>query len=259
MRLANKIGIITGGSKGIGRAGSIVFAREGAAVAVVARGADAVNETVGVITAAGGRAIGLCGDLADEGFARSIVHDTVAQFGGLDFLWNNVGDPGPSAFEHLDLAAYDAALNINVRSPIATTIEALPFMRQRGGGSVLFTSSISGIRASPKSPVYATAKFGLVGLARSLARRHGRDNIRVNVLCPGATDTPMLRVFVVRPDDETRRGKDPEELIHRRGPELALGRLARPEEIAMAALFLTSDEASFITGVALPVDGGVTA
>jgi len=259
MRLANKIGIVTGGSTGMGRAGALRFAREGAAVAVVGRTALHVAETVASIEAAGGRAIGLCGDLHEEAFARAIVGDTVAAFGGLDFVWNNVGDPGPARFEDLDLAAYDEAMDINVRTAIATTAAALPHLRARGGGSVLFTASVSGLRGSPMSPVYSLAKFGLIGMARSLAKRHARENIRVNVLCPGTTDTPMLRVFVARPDFAPTRGKDPEEIIRKRGGENPMGRVAQPEEMANAALFLLSDEASFITGVALPVDGGLTA
>lgn len=258
MRLADKIGIVTGGSMGMGRAGAITFAKEGAAVTVVARHADAVTETVNLITGAGGRAIGLCGDLCDETFARSIVRDTVKHFGGIDFLWNNAGHPGPAAFEELDLAAFDHAMNINLRSAVATTSEAIPFLRQRGGGSILFTASTSGLVGSPYSPVYSMAKFGIVGMTRSLAKRYGKQRIRFNVVCPGATDTAMLRVFVARPD-QMDNAVDPEVLIKKSGNTNALGRIARPEEIAAAALFLLSDEASFITGAALAVDGGATA
>jgi len=258
-RLAGKVGIVTGGSLGMGRAGAIRFAREGAAVAVVARHADAVEETVRTIEAAGGQALGLCGDLRDEAFARRIVHDTVQRFHGLDFVWNNVGHPGPAAFEELDLALYDDAMDINVRTVMATTAEALPHLRRRGGGSVLFTASVSGLVGSPFSPVYSAAKFALVGLARSLAKRHGKERIRFNVLCPGTTDTAMLRVFIARPDQKETLGMDPEDLIRARAASNALGRYAQPEEMANAALFLLSDEASFITGAALPVDGGSVA
>lgn len=256
MRLARKIGIVTGASLGMGRAGALRFAREGAAVAVVARHAEAVQETVNAIVSAGGQALGLCGDLCDEAFARSIVHDTVKHFGGIDFVWNNVGHPAPAEFEELDLALFDHALNINLRTAMATTSAAIPYLRLRGGGSVLFTASTSGLVGSPFSPVYSAAKFALIGLARSLAKRYGRERMRFNVVCPGTTDTPMLRVFVARPDQKQTQGIDPEELIKTRGNSNALGRIAQPEEIAHAALFLLSDEASFITGAALPVDGG---
>lgn len=259
MRLARKIGIITGGSSGMGRAGAIRFASEGAAVTVVARHAEAVEETVNAIVSAGGLALGLCGDLCDEAFARSIVHDTEKYFGGLDFVWNNVGHPAPAAFEELDLALFDHAMNINLRSAMATTSAAIPHLRQRGGGSVLFTASTSGLMGSPFSPTYSAAKFAVVGLSRSLAKRYGRERVRFNVICPGTTDTPMLRVFIARPDQKQTFGMDPEELIKIHAGSNALGRIAQPDEIANAALFLISDEASFITGAVLPVDGGAVA
>lgn len=259
MRLSGKIGIVTGGSLGIGRAGALRFAQEGASVAVVARDSTAVQDTVRIIESAGGRALGLCGDLADEAFARSIVHTTAKHFGGLDFVWNNVGHPGPAAFEDLDLIQYDLAMNINLRTTLATTAEALPYMRKRGGGSVLFTSSVSGLIGSPFSPVYSAAKFAVVGMARSLAKRYGKDQIRFNVLCPGTTDTAMLRVFIARPDQQETQGMDPEEIIKARAGGNALGRHGQPEDVANAALFLLSDEAVFITGVSLPIDGGVLA
>ncbi len=151
-------------------------------------------------------------------------------------------------------------MNINLRTTLATTAEALPYLRQRGGGSVLFTASVSGLIGSPFSPVYSAAKFALIGLARSLAKRHGKDQIRFNVLCPGTTDTAMLRVFMARPDQKETLGMDPEDLIKSRAAGgNALGRHGQPDDVANAALFLLSDEAAFITGVSLPVDGGVVA
>jgi NAD(P)-dependent dehydrogenase (short-subunit alcohol dehydrogenase family) len=259
VQLENKIGIVTAGASGMGRAGAVRFAREGAAVMVVDIDTANAEKTVDDIVRAGGRAAALCGNLHDEAFARSIVHDTVKRFGGLDFLWAHAGHPGPAAFEGLDLKEFDTAVDLNIRSALATTMETIPYLRKRGGGSVLFTSSGAGLHGSTFSPIYATIKFGVVGLARSLARRYGREGIRFNVVCPGSTDTPMLRVFVARPDDETTRGQDPESIVAKRAANNPLGRIARPEEVANCALFLLSDEASFVNGVALPVDGGATA
>ncbi|MBK6747004.1 SDR family oxidoreductase [Ottowia sp.] len=259
MRLVNKCGIITAAASGIGRAGAIRFAHEGAKVLVVDRDQRAAEETVAAIRATGGAAVAAIGDLTQEDFARQIVRTCQEEFGGVDFLWPNAGHPGAAAVEGLDLADFDLAINLNLRAALASVVEAVPLMRQRGGGSVLFTASTSGLVGSPVSPVYSAAKFGIVGLMKSLSKRFGRDGIRFNAVCPTATDTPMLRVFVKQPDDEAAQNEDVEELVKKRATGNAFGRTAKPEEIASAALFLISDEASFITGVALPIDAGATA
>ena len=187
------------------------------------------------------------------------MRQTANAFGGLDFIWNHVGHPGPAAFEGLDFRDYDLAMDLNVRSVMVTTEAAVPELRARGGGAVLFTASTSGLVGSPFSPVYSAAKFAVVGMTRSLAKRYGREKIRFNAVCPGSIDTPMLRVFVARPDQQRTEGMDKEQLVAQRGAQNALGRIAQPEEIANAALFLLSDEASFVTGSIVAVDGGSTA
>ncbi len=259
MRLANKIGIVTAAASGMGRAGALRFAREGAAVAVVDVDAAGVQALAAEITAAGGRAIALTGDLRDVAFSRGIVADTVKHFGALDFVWNHVGHPGPAAVEGLAQDQLDLAFDLNLRTVMATTDAAIAQLRGRPGAALLFTASTSGLQGSMFSPVYSAMKFGVVGYVRALAKRLAPDGIRCNVVCPGPADTPMLRVFVARPDQAHTQGMDVEELVKKRGGVTPMGRPARPEEIANAALFLLSDEASFITGAALPVDGGVTA
>lgn len=259
MRMQGKIGIVTASGSGMGRAGAIRFAREGAAMAVVDLNPDAAAAVVKTITDAGGRAIAISGDLREEKFARDIVRQTANAFGGLDFLWNHVGHPGPASFEGLDMRDYDQAMDLNVRSVVITTEAAIPEMRARGAGAVLFTASTSGLVGSPFSPVYSAAKFAVIGMTRSLAKRYGRQKIRFNAICPGSIDTPMLRVFVSRPDQQQTQGADKEQLVVQRGAQNAMGRIAQPEEIANAALFLLSDEASFVTGSILAVDGGSTA
>lgn len=259
MRLENKIGIVTAAASGMGRAGALRFAREGAAVGVVDIDAAGVDAVVREITAAGGRAIGLVGDLREDAFARDIVRRTANAYGGLDFVWNHVGHPGPAAIEGIDMADFAIAIDLNLRSVLVTTEAAIPEMRVRGGGALLYTASTSGLVGSSFSPVYSMAKFGVVGFVRSLAKRLAPEKIRVNAVCPGPIDTPMLRVFVARPDQQRTAGQDKEALVQQRGRQNPMGRTGRPEEVAAAALFLISDEASFVSGAALPVDGGATA
>ena len=259
MRLQGKIGIVTAAASGMGRAGALRFAREGAAVAVVDLDAAGVDAVVGQIKAADGKAIGIVGDLTHDDFARDIVRQTANKFGGLDFVWNHVGHPGPAAIEGIDMADFDLAMNLNLRTVLVTTEAAIPEMRARGGGALLYTASTSGLVGSGFSPVYSMAKFGVVGFVRALAKRLAPENIRVNAVCPGPIDTPMLRVFVARPDQQRTSGQDKEMLVQQRGRQNPMGRTGRPEEIANAALFLISDEASFVSGAALPVDGAATA
>jgi len=171
MRLQNKIGIVTAAGSGMGRAGALRFAKEGAAVAVVDLNADAAGAVVKTITDAGGRAIALAGDLRQDDFARGIVRETTRAFGALDFVWNHVGHPGPAAIEGLDWKDYDLAMDLNVRTVLVTTEAALPELRARGGGALLFTASTSGLTGSQFSPIYNIAKFGIVGLVHGLSKR----------------------------------------------------------------------------------------
>lgn len=259
MRLKDKVGIVTAGASGMGRAGVQRFAREGAAVAVVDIDAGRVAVSVEEIKAAGGRALGLVGDLTQDEFSREIVRRTVAEFGGVDFAWMHAGYPGPSAVEGVDWKDYDKLMSLNLRSALMSTEALIPELRKRGGGSLVYTSSIAGLEGSMMSPLYSAAKFGIVGYARSLAKRLAPDKIRVNVVCPGAVDTEMLRSFVSRPDQEQTKGIDPEVLIEKFRAMIPLARPAQPSEIAAAALFFLSDDASYVTGTAMPVDGGLLA
>jgi NAD(P)-dependent dehydrogenase (short-subunit alcohol dehydrogenase family) len=262
MRLERKIGIVTAAASGMGRAGALRFAQEGAAVGVADIDRAGVERVTGEIAAAGGRALALVGDLRQDDFARDIVRQTARQFGGLDFVWNHVGHPGPAAIEGIDMADFALAIDLNLRTILVTTEAAIPELRARGGGALLYTASTSGLHGSAFSPVYSMAKFGVVGFVRSLAKRLAPDGIRVNAICPGPIDTPMLRVFVARPDQQQppgEAGTDKEALVQRRAQQVPMRRTGRPEEIANAALFLLSDEASFVSGAALPVDGAATA
>ena len=206
MRLKNKIGIVTAAASGMGRAGAVRFASEGAAVGVVDIDRAGVEAVVAEITAAGGRAHPIVADLTRDEDSRRIVQETARTFGGLDFVWNHVGHPGPASVEGIDMKDFDLAITLNLRTVLITTETALPELRARGGGALLFTASTSGLTGSPFSPVYSAAKHGVVGFVRAMAKRYGREKIRVNAICPGPIDTPMLRVFVARPDQQSTRG-----------------------------------------------------
>jgi NAD(P)-dependent dehydrogenase (short-subunit alcohol dehydrogenase family) len=241
MRLRSKVGIVTAAGSGIGRAGATRFAAEGASVAVVDIDGDRVEAVVRSIAATGGRAVGIIGDLGDAAFARSIVPRTIEAFGALDFLWNHAGSVGPRDIEDLDLEELDGVIGLNLRAGILATAAALPALRERSG-NVLFTSSTSGLQGSRVSFAYSMTKFGMVGLVRALARRYAPDGVRVNAICPGPVETAMNANATTRAIFSQ-----------------ASARMGRPEEIAAAALFLVSDEASYVTGAALVVDGGYTA
>ena len=259
MRMKDKCGIVTAAGSGMGRAGAIRFAAEGAAVALVDIDAAAVEAAVAEIEAAGGKAVGIEADLTRDEDSRRIVREAARALGGVDFVWNHVGHPGPASVEGIEMADFDLAVTLNMRTVLITTEAAIPEMRARGGGALLFTASTSGLQGSPYSPVYSAVKHGVVGFVKALGKRLAGEGIRVNAICPGPIDTPMLRVFVARPDQQSTHGLDREALIARHGGALPMGRPGKPEEIANAALFLLSDEASFVTATTLAVDGGSTA
>ena len=239
MRLANKIALVTAAASGMGRAGVIRFASEGAKVVAVDINKQGLDSVVKEITDAGHEAIGICADLSDDEECASIVGETVGHFGGIDLLWNHVGHPGFSRVEDIPLEDYAITMDLNIRSVFVTTGAVIPEMKARGGGSILFTSSIAGL-------------IGVNGFMASLAGRLASDNIRVNSVCPGVIDTPMAKVFMARPDQET----DGDANLAMMKSLIPLKRIGQPNEVVNTALFLLSDEASYITGVALPVDGG---
>ncbi len=254
MRLSGKLAIITAAASGMGKAGVELFRREGAEVCAVDVNSAALDALAREMASRGLPISTVTADLSTEEGASTSVHQAAKALGGVDILWAHAGIPGPAGIENLDLAAYRQAMALNVDSAVIGAGEVIGYMRKRGGGSIIFTASISGIVGSRFSPVYSAGKFAIVGLTKSLAQTFAPDGVRVNVVCPGLTHTPMLTQFT------SRRG-DPEEAAANEKALLAqvpLGRLCRPEEIAHAALWLASEDASFVTGVDLPVDGGFT-
>lgn len=255
MRLAGKLAVITAAASGMGKAGVELFLREGAKVVAIDVDAEALARLATEAKARGQNVETLQADLSRQEVMRSSVHEAAARLGGIDVMWAHAGIPGPAGIEDLDLPAYDRAMALNIDSAALAAGEVIKHMRKRGGGSLIFTASVSGLVGSMFSPVYSAAKFAVVGLTKSLSQTFAPDKVRVNVICPGLTDTPMAFNFTSRSGDPAEAAANEKKLL----AAVPLGRLCRPDEIAHAALWLASDDASFVTGVALPVDGGFTA
>lgn len=255
MRLKGKLAVITAAASGMGRAGVELFVREGATVVAIDINAGPLSQLAESIHAQGGQVHTIVADLTDRGQMKEVIHEAARLMGGIDILWANAGIPGPSGVEDLDLCAYDKSIELNVTATIVGTGEVIPYMRQRGGGSIVFTSSISGVQGSLLSPTYSAAKFAVVGFAKSSALKYAREKIRVNAICPGMTATGMLNTFMSRELDPVTIEKNTEAFV----ANTPMGRIAHPIEIAHAALWLASDDASFVTGIALSVDGGLSA
>lgn len=255
MRLAGKLAVITAAASGMGKAGVELFLREGARVAAIDVNGEALARLAEEMKAKGHVVETIQADLSLREQARSTVHQAAERLGGIDVMWAHAGIPGPGGIEDLDLTAYDKAMALNVDSAVLAAGEVIKHMRKRGAGSLIFTASTSGLVGSMFSPVYSAGKFAVVGLTKSLAQTFAPDKVRVNVICPGPIDTPMLPGFTSRSGDRAEAAANEKKLL----AAVPLGRLGRPEEIAHAALWLASDDSSFVTGVALPVDGGFTA
>jgi NAD(P)-dependent dehydrogenase (short-subunit alcohol dehydrogenase family) len=253
MRLAGKTAVITGASTGIGRAAALRFAREGARL-VVADLRDEPGEALcRAIEEQGGRAIYLRTDVASRVDNERAIDLCVDRYGAIDILFCNAGITLPKLLPDSSDAEIERVLGVNLLGAIYASRAAIPRMlAQAHGGTSLFTASKTGLVAQTDSPVYCASKGAVVMLAKALALDYATRGIRVNALCPGIIETPMLREFA-----DSR----PDPVAAWRSYEAAqpIGRLGTPEECADAALWLVSDEASFITGVALPVDGGFTA
>jgi len=247
MQLNDKTVIITGASSGIGAAAAIMFAKEGANVVLGARRQKELDDVTRHIIADGGFAISLVGDVCDENFNKELVELAVGRFGGLDVGFNNAGMMGDQVpVADMSTENWLSTLDTNLNSAFYAAKHQIPAMQKNGSGSIIFTSSFVGHTASfPGMGAYAASKAGLVGLTQTLATEYGVEGIRANALLPGGTKTVMAGDPVENPEQ-----REFLESIH------ALRRLAEPNEIAKAALFLASDNSSFVTGSAFIVDGG---
>ena len=250
--LDGKTALITGGGGGIGRAAALIFAREGARIAVADANRDAAQDTVAMVNAIGGQAVALGGDVTDTNVVQGLVRDTLAAYGRLDCAFNNAGiagyqvdAAGKRTAEWSD-AAFDRMIGVNLKGVWLCMKHEILHMQAHGGGAIVNTGSIAGLVGLPTSSAYVAAKHGVLGLTKTAAIEYAADKIRVNAVCPGYIRTKMT-----------------EEVMTRRG-EAILGmvpfrRMGEPEEIAEMVAWLCSDRASYVTGACYNVDGGYIA
>jgi NAD(P)-dependent dehydrogenase (short-subunit alcohol dehydrogenase family) len=252
MRLVNKVALITGGNSGIGRATALLFAQEGAKVAITGRDEAKGMAVVEEIRKGMGTAVFIRSDVSSADECERAVNKTVREFGQLDILFNNAGVFYPHTVLECTEEEWDLTLDINLKGTFLMSKYALPIMIAQGSGVIINNSSGWGLVGGNEAASYCAAKGGVVLLTKAMAIDHGRQGIRVNCICPGDVDTPMLL------EDAKLRGMRWEDYLAR-ASNRPMGRVGTSEEIAKAALFLACDDSSFMTGAVLVVDGGGTA
>ncbi|HTE60400.1 MAG TPA: glucose 1-dehydrogenase [Solirubrobacteraceae bacterium] len=254
-RFDGKVALVAGGSLGIGRAAAARLAGEGAAVLIGGHDAGSVRTAVDELTAAGARADGLHGDLRDERHAEALVDRAVAAFGGLDVLVCSAGIQRYGTVEDTALDTWDEVFGVNVRGVYLLARHALPALRARGGGAIVTVSSVQATASQTGVAAYTASKGAISALTRAMALDHAADGVRVNAVAPGSVDTPMLRWAADRFSD----GGSADALVESWGRAHPLGRVATAAEVAAAIAYLASDDAAFVTGAELRVDGGLLA
>jgi NAD(P)-dependent dehydrogenase (short-subunit alcohol dehydrogenase family) len=244
MKLKDKVAFVTGFGSGLGQAIAVMFAQEGAAVAGTSPTESKGRETVAMIKKFGGKALYWPGDVSSSAQMKTFVDETVRQFGGIDIVVNSGGVRTNGSITEITEDDWDRTLDVNLKGAFIVSRLAIPEMQKRGGGVILHIAARSGMLGQSGRAAYCASKGGMVRLTEAMAMDHARDKIRVNCICPGPTRTPMV-------DTST-----PEKLA-RYKTRVPLGRIGEPEDVAYAALYLASDEASMVTAAILPVDGGM--
>lgn len=248
-RLEGKVAVITGAASGIGAASARLFAEEGASVALGDINEAGLREVVQSIESDGGQAIGVMTDVRESAQIAALVEQAVRQFGRLDVIFANAGISVRNTVIDMPEEQFDQVIAINLRSSYLCAKYAIPHMLAQGSGSVIFTASELALKGTRGGAAYCASKAALLGMARAIARDHADQGVRVNSICPGPVDTPLL--WGEKPD--------PAAYAANITNHMPIGRLGRPDEIARVALFLASDESSLITGTAIVADGGITA
>jgi NAD(P)-dependent dehydrogenase (short-subunit alcohol dehydrogenase family) len=252
VKLHGRVAIVTGAASGIGRASAITFAREGAKVVVVDIDQPRGDRTAEAIRAEGGIAFFHCTDVSKEAEIATMVEDTAARWGRIDILFNNAGVVLVKPLEETTEAEWDRVISINLKAAFFAIKHVVPHFRRIGGGAILNTGSIGSMVGQLQTPAYIASKGGIALLTKTLALDYGRDHIRVNCLCPGITDTHMLR-------EHLGDGPEGEARIRNRLSRVPLGSILTPEDLARAALYLVSDDSASVTGITHIVDGGLLA
>lgn len=252
MKLPQRVAVITGAGSGIGRAMALLFAREGALVLAADLNGSAAEETAAAITQAGGTATAMPVDVAQPEQVRAMIEQALSTYGRIDILCNNAGIGSTTDVVECEPDEWDRVMTVNVKSVYLGCKYVIPHMLERGGGVIVNTASVAGIVGIVKRASYCASKGAVIALTRQVAIEYVKRGIRVNCLCPGTVDSPWVERLLQQADDRDAA----RQALEARQP---MGRLGTPEEVAAAALYLVSDDAAFITGTGLVIDGGWTA